>query len=85
MHPSRQLTDDCATLVHPFHHGDNKQFTLEKVLQDQEYTGNMIPNLLVHGHVGECGEQRGRSHDVQPNADHGGCGRGCIGRSGKDF
>ena len=45
----------------------------------------MIPNLLVHGHVGECGEQRGGSHDVQPNADHGGCGRGCIGRSGKDF
>ena len=45
----------------------------------------MIPNLSVHGHVGEYGEQRGRSHDEQPDGDDGGHGRGCSGGSGKDF
>ena len=84
-HPSSQLTDDCATLVHPFQHGDSKQFTLERVLQDQEDTGNMIPNLSVHGHVGEYGEQRGGSHYEQPDGDDGGHGRRCSGGSGKDF
>ena len=45
----------------------------------------MIPNLSVHGHVGEYGEQSGRSHDEQPDGDYGGHGRGCSGGSGKDF
>ena len=43
----------------------------------------MIPNLSVHCHVGECGEQCDGSHDEQPNGDHGGRGRGCNGDSGR--
>ena len=81
---NRRLCNPRTTLVHPFHHRDNKLF-IERVLQDQEYAGNMIPNLSVHGHVGECGEQRSGSHDEQSNGNHGGHGRGCIGGSGKDF
>ena len=46
----------------------------------------MIPNLSVHRHVGVRGEQCGGSRDEQPDGDHGGRGRGCIGGSGgKDF
>ena len=45
----------------------------------------MIPNLSVHGHVGVCGEKHGGSCDEQPDGDHGGRGRDCIGGSGKDL